>query len=654
MATTFSAEIGTDKSYTPGVPIAEDLTKSTDDTLCSESGVTAKGQILLDALKLFAASFANSPWQLPEIPGQDHCDAGLSSQCILMLPTINTDMVGSADEAWDMDMWESSGLGLIELWLSKEWNMNMWKSSGLDLIVPGGSQCTLHNMGDEIQSIIAEPGPELQELINMKIAKAREAVFNHMPIRLLKFDQHGKGITLVERSQVMECISAEIVAEAPNIGPYDSTVFEEYAILSHTWLLKGEITYSDCTGPTLLIDTTSPGYNKLTKFCETAAEQGLRLAWMDTVCINKESSTELDESIRSMFKWYQNAQVCIVYLAETESLEDLKNDRWFTRGWTLQELLAPEKISFYSKHWNVLENKKFRSFDTNLILSDICAATGLEKDELLYSPYNIVSVPIWRKMQWAANRQVTREEDTAYSLMGIFDVSMPTGYGEGAGHAFMRLVREILNSKLMSASTLEIANWGINGNYHTSSKLSVLIPKGPDAYQYATFTSNIHFYPARSPITLSYMGLCVPVLLMPSRTGTRYFNSFTPMGDYSAMFQPPGSVWVYKMLDNALFQNSNSDLDMASQEFTPARTVTMAMLNIGDEVGSVLLPENSHCLAVKIYHKPLSGWEIPEDFTWERISKPCTFDIVCHNNSPIHIPKSELICHGMTLRTMYL
>ncbi len=104
-------------------------------------------------------------------------------------------------------------------------------------------------------------------------------------------------------------------------------------------------------------------------------------------------------------------------------------------------------------------------------------------------------------MQWAANRQVTREEDTAYSLMGIFDVSMPTGYGEGAGHAFMHLVREILNSELTSTSKLEIANWGIDGTGwdYPSSKLSKLIPYGPNVYQHATLTSSIQFYPAPSP-----------------------------------------------------------------------------------------------------------------------------------------------------------
>ena len=248
-----------------------------------------------------------------------------------------------------------------------------------------------------------------------------------MPIRLLKFDQHGEGITLVERSQVMECISAEIIAKSESgkdWNPYETLDFEEYAILSHTWLSKGEITYFDWKDPNSL-DTTSPGYNKLAKFCKTASDQGLRLGWMDTVCINKENSTELDESIRSMFKWYQNAQVCIVYLAETESLEDMKSDKWFTRGWTLQELLAPEQMKFYAKHWEFLGAKNLNielrgsNFSNDLLSSEICAATGLEEEELSCCPYYNDSVPIWRKMQWAANQNVTREEDTAYSLMGI-------------------------------------------------------------------------------------------------------------------------------------------------------------------------------------------------------------------------------------------
>ncbi len=341
-----------------------------------------------------------------------------------------------------------------------------------------------------------------------------------MPIRLLRFDQHGKGITLVERSQVMEWISAEINSAAYSDLSFRSRKFLKYAILSHTWLRRGEITYSDWTKPSALLDTQSSGYNKLANFCKVAAKHGLRLGWMDTVCINKESSAELDESIRSMFKWYQGAEVCIAYLEETTSLDDLEKDKWFTRGWTLQELLAPHSIKFFAKDWQSLSTSLAHRSNKfpNLLISKICEATGLEEKELSGSPDNLHSVPIWRKMQWAANRKVTRVEDTAYSLMGIFNVSMPTGYGEGSEHAFMRLVREILNSKLTSTSKLEIVNWG-SALEHRSDDIrlqsdissSVLIPRSPYAYRHASSNSDIHFHPTALPITLSYMGLCVPV-----------------------------------------------------------------------------------------------------------------------------------------------
>ena len=153
------------------------------------------------------------------------------------------------------------------------------------------------------------------------------------------------------------------------------------------------------------------------------------------------------------------------------------------------------------------------------------------------------------------------------------------------------------------------------------------------------------------------MGLCVPVLLMPSYADmNRSDNSFTPLGDYSAIFHGwgPGHSNIYKILDSASFQHGTLNISMGFQNFTSRLVHTMAVLNIGDEVANVLLPENSRCLAVQLYHKALSSWEIPEDFTWSSMSHPCTFDLVHHNNSSIRIPKTELICHGMTLRTMYL
>ncbi|KAF9476768.1 hypothetical protein BDN70DRAFT_764781, partial [Pholiota conissans] len=217
----------------------------------------------------------------------------------------------------------------------------------------------------------------------------------------------------------------------------------KYAILSHTWLRSapGEVTYDDWYRSSF--DLSHIGYQKLVNFCRVADETyHVSLGWMDTVCIDKSSSSELDESIRSMHKWYQKAGICITYLAETSLVSEMSNDAWFTRGWTLQELLASGYIKFYGRDWTQLVESSTNDKKDFSIQRQIRKATEITEDELL-SPS---SVPISRKMQWAAKRQVTRCEDIAYSLMGIFGINMSIAYGEGAQAAFTRLVKEILSS----------------------------------------------------------------------------------------------------------------------------------------------------------------------------------------------------------------
>ncbi|KAN0085501.1 HET domain containing protein [Elaphomyces granulatus] len=219
-----------------------------------------------------------------------------------------------------------------------------------------------------------------------------------------------------------------------------------YAILSHTWGADTEeVSFKD------MIDGTAKeksGYDKI-RFCgEQAGHDGLEYFWIDTCCIDKSSSAELQEAINSMFRWYRDAAKCYVYLADVSrpALDtDVKSSqlpwelsfrksRWFTRGWTLQELVAPTIVEFFYKDGEQLGNKK--SLERH-----IHEVTGISLKALRGSPLSDFSVP--ERMLWVEKRETTREEDKAYSLLGIFDVCMPLIYGEGRENAFKRLREEI-------------------------------------------------------------------------------------------------------------------------------------------------------------------------------------------------------------------
>jgi hypothetical protein len=219
-----------------------------------------------------------------------------------------------------------------------------------------------------------------------------------------------------------------------------------YAILSHTWGPDNEeVTFRDIVEGA---GKSKAGYDKV-RFCaEQAARHGLQYFWVDTCCIDKSNNTELSEAINSMFHWYRNAAKCYVYLPDISRPALQANDRfsqlpweaafrksrWFTRGWTLQELVAPTLVEFFSKEGELLGNK--RSLERH-----IHEITGIPVKALQGSPLSEFSVT--ERMLWAEKRETTRKEDKAYSLLGIFDVYMPLIYGEGRDRAFNRLREEI-------------------------------------------------------------------------------------------------------------------------------------------------------------------------------------------------------------------
>ncbi|THV00576.1 HET-domain-containing protein [Dendrothele bispora CBS 962.96] len=214
-----------------------------------------------------------------------------------------------------------------------------------------------------------------------------------------------------------------------------------YAILSHTWS-KEEITFQDIQDPHSSVTRSRAGFRKLQGCCDLARQHGFEYVWIDTCCINKDSSAELSEAINSMYGYYQDAEVCYAYLSDVSRHHNPRSFnssfricRWFTRGWTLQELLAPSTVIFFDADWTEIGTK-------SSLQDVITAMTGIPPEVL--SDDNTRSISIATKMSWAAMRETTREEDRAYCLMGIFGVHMPTLYGEGLSNAFMRLQLEII------------------------------------------------------------------------------------------------------------------------------------------------------------------------------------------------------------------
>ncbi|KAL1846096.1 hypothetical protein Daus18300_014362 [Diaporthe australafricana] len=223
----------------------------------------------------------------------------------------------------------------------------------------------------------------------------------------------------------------------------NSSTFPSYAILSHTWG-DGEVSLQDFRD-SLSRAKKKTGFQKIKYCCEQTAEDGFRWAWVDTCCINKTSSSELSEAINSMYNWYRNALACYVYLSDVHLPEKfhlaMKRQatppHWFTRGWTLQELIAPLSVRFYSNDWRFLGTKK----ETVTGLSNI---TGIDSKVLLHER-SLNQILVAERMYWASSRKTTRDEDQAYCLMGLFDVNMPLLYGEGT-KAFDRLQEQILRT----------------------------------------------------------------------------------------------------------------------------------------------------------------------------------------------------------------
>lgn len=261
-----------------------------------------------------------------------------------------------------------------------------------------------------------------------------------------------------------------IHVESYQLKEFRNEKLPQYAVLSHTWRNDGEeLSFQELT--TALNEWTEQfklpesKTAKLRGCFQQALQDGLRYVWIDTCCIDRTNAVELTEAINSMFDWYRQASMCYVYLSDVPSGDKLSHSRskfrlsrWFERGWTLPELLAPDYVRFYNAQWELLGTK-------GTLSATVGSITGIPRPFLL-GVAGLSDASVAQRMSWVAKRHTTKPEDLVYCLLGIFGVAMPLLYGEGLLRAFVRLQEQIIRTTTddsILAWGLALEEWNATG-----------------------------------------------------------------------------------------------------------------------------------------------------------------------------------------------
>lgn len=294
---------------------------------------------------------------------------------------------------------------------------------------------------------------------------------------------------------------------------------QKYAILSHTWGDE-ELLFEDISDPNKPLPSYKKGYDKVKGSCDLARDDGYDYIWIDTCCIDKSSSAELSEAINSMFQWYADADICYAYLSDVpggaglrSSRSKFQTSRWFRRGWTLQELLAPKSLVFYASDWEYLGTKA----ELSAIVESITGIPVL----FIKRVKRLKLASVAQRMSWAAHRETTRIEDLAYCLLGIFGITMPMVYGEG-DQAFIRLQEHIMER----TRDHSILAWGLEDGKPSTDNPARSRAAGVLATTPADFANSGHIVPrdgaaARSDsleVVSGSLRITIPILVSPTET----------------------------------------------------------------------------------------------------------------------------------------
>ncbi|KAG1795474.1 uncharacterized protein HD556DRAFT_388554 [Suillus plorans] len=289
--------------------------------------------------------------------------------------------------------------------------------------------------------------------VDRVIRKIIDAKLDNAPLRVidttsgLLCDRETQILTFKTSIEYKELVSSTIAhrdIQMKHVKEVVTTYFQ-YVMLSHRWE-GNEPLLQDIQGKDIYNLNPVGGIKKLQSFCQTVRDFGCRWAWSDTCCIDKSNSVELQESVNSMFVWYHHSRLTVVYLSDVPSSSKpgaLAKSAWNTRGWTVQEFLAPNAILFYQQDWTpYLGDRTPNHKDSVAIMQELEDATGIDRRAV--AAFRPGMRDAREKLQWASTRVTTFQEDIAYSLSSIFGVRLRVDYGEKKQNALGRLLQEII------------------------------------------------------------------------------------------------------------------------------------------------------------------------------------------------------------------
>ncbi|KAG2349975.1 hypothetical protein BDR05DRAFT_955819 [Suillus weaverae] len=290
----------------------------------------------------------------------------------------------------------------------------------------------------------AEVDSAIQKAINHKLENSPRRLLNTSTGDLC--NQEGQIKAFKKTTGYRKVLSSSMTYAPLQTEPIEEAVeqYFSWAMLSHRWGSE-EPLLSDVQVKSVY-DLDPVGETvKLQKFCEVARDAGYCWAWSDTCCIDQNNNAEVSRSVNSMFTWYRHSALTIVHLSDVppSSTGALADCTWNTRGWTVQEFLAPKIILFYTQNWTLyLDDRSSNHKESDTILQELEKSTGINTRSLIAFEPGMTGAR--EKLRWSSSRVTTIQEDIAYSLFGIFGIHLPVIYGENKRNALGRLLQEIV------------------------------------------------------------------------------------------------------------------------------------------------------------------------------------------------------------------